>query len=73
MTKLEDLLAAEEEIYRREERILRQFAVHIRGLRDEHIEPIVQLHLKDCADYFLKHGTTDGPCSPWILSNRRMP
>ena len=73
MSKLDDLLALEEEVCRREERVLRQFAAHIRGLRDEHVEPIIQMHLKNCSEYFAEHGTIDGPCSPWKIGNGRMP
>lgn len=72
MSALDKLLAAEEDVYRREELILRQFAVHIRGLRGEHIEPIIALHLKDCSDYYLAHGTIDGPSTPWMTGNRRI-
>ena len=70
MPTLEDLLAAEEELFRREELILRQFAIHVRGLKREHIEPLVAGHLRDCAKYFATHGTIDGPRSPWKTGNR---
>ena len=72
MSELDKLLAEEEKIYRHEEFILRQFAIHIRGLREEHIEPIIELHLKDCSDYYLMHGTIEGPNTPWIIVNRRI-
>lgn len=72
MPMLSDLLAAEEEAFRREELILRQFASHVRGVRDEHIDPLVSLHLKDCSDYFSTYGTTDGPFTPWMIGDRRI-
>lgn len=72
MSKIADLLAAEEDAFRREELILRQFAFHVRGVRNEHLDPLVTLHLKDCSDYFSMYGTIDGPLTPWMIGNRRM-
>jgi len=71
MPTLDELLVAEEDIFRREELILRQFASHVRGVRNEHIEPLVSLHLKDCSDYFSMYGTIDGSFTPWMIGNRR--
>lgn len=72
MPTMDELLAAEEDLFRREELILRQFASHVRGIRNEHIDPLVSLHLKDCTDYFSMYGTIDGPFTPWMLGNRGM-
>lgn len=70
MPTIDELLAAEEDSFRREELILRQFASHVRGVRNEHIEPLVSMHLKDCSDYFSMYGTIDGPQTPWMIGNR---
>lgn len=70
MKSLEELLSEEETAFRTMESFLRQFAVHVRGLRDEHLEPLILGHLKDCSEYFSIHGTIDGPLSPWMIGNR---
>lgn len=71
MSKLDELLAIEEDFFRQEERILRHFAIHVRGLRDEHIEPLLAMHLNNCSEYYLEHGTIDGTNSPWMTRNWR--
>ncbi len=70
MPTLDELLSEEEDLFRKEELILRHFAFQVKGLRDEHIDPLVSLHLKDCSKYFSTYGTIDGPFSPWKLGNR---
>lgn len=73
MTKLDDLLAKEETAWRREELFLRHFAFNVKGRDKIDVTPLVESHLKDCSGYFLKHGTIDGPRTPWMIANGRMP
>lgn len=72
MNKLDELLKIEESAWRREELFLRHFAFNVRGRDKIDVTPLVDAHLKDCSEYFLEHGTIDGPRTPWMIANGRM-
>ena len=70
---LHELLEKEEIAFRREEYFLRQFAFNLRERDKIDVTPLVESHLRDCANYYAQHGTIEGARTPWMIANGRMP